>query len=70
MVSGGILLIIIGLLIWLNKMGIYHWVWRRDWPLILVILGILSLVSYLEGKDRFHIRYRRESRKLDEKEKE
>jgi uncharacterized integral membrane protein len=70
MVSGGILLIIIGLLIWLNKMGIYHWVWRRDWPLILVILGILSLVSYLEGKDRFHIRYRRESRKHDEKEEE
>ncbi len=70
MVSGGILLIIIGLLIWLNKMGIYQWVWRRDWPLILVILGILSLVSYLEGKDRFHIRYRRESRKLDEKEEE
>uniref|UniRef100_A0A7C2K5V4 LiaI-LiaF-like transmembrane region domain-containing protein n=1 Tax=candidate division WOR-3 bacterium TaxID=2052148 RepID=A0A7C2K5V4_UNCW3 len=68
MLSSGILLIIVGLLIWFNKMGLYVWVWRRDWPLILVIIGIVSLFSYLEGNDRFHVIYRRKKQDREEKE--
>ncbi len=55
MISGGLVLIIAGILIWLSKIGIYTWSWRRDWPLILVIIGILSIVSHLEGKKAFHV---------------
>ncbi|MDI6851905.1 MAG: DUF5668 domain-containing protein [bacterium] len=65
MISSGILLIIIGLLIWLNKIGVFSWQWGRDWPLILVIIGLLSLISYLEGNDKLRIWYRREKNKTE-----
>jgi Na+/H+ antiporter NhaD/arsenite permease-like protein len=65
MISGGVLLIIIGLIIWLNKMGIWQWSWGRDWPVILVIIGIISIIENLESKGKFVI-YFKKSKKGEE----
>ncbi len=69
MFTGGFILIVIGLLIWLNNMGIFSWRWGRDWPLILVILGIIQLISYLDRSAKFEIKYfRRKKREREEEE--
>jgi len=50
MISGGIFLIILGLLIWFHKIKLLEWKWSRDWPIILIILGIMSIISFFENK--------------------
>ncbi|UCG91582.1 MAG: hypothetical protein JSV97_10945 [candidate division WOR-3 bacterium] len=44
-ITGGILLIAVGLLIWFSNLGVLNIAWRRDWPVILIILGALGLVK-------------------------
>ena len=44
-ISGGIILIAVGALIWLSNLGIIHIWWRRDWPVLLIVIGILALVK-------------------------
>jgi hypothetical protein len=48
--SGGILLIAAGLLIWLGNLNILDITWRRDWPVILIIIGVLELVKHIVKK--------------------
>lgn len=48
--SAGILLIAIGLLIWLGNLKILDITWRRDWPLILIIIGLLELIKQIIRK--------------------
>ena len=43
----GILLIIIGLVIWLSNFGVIHISWRRDWPIILIVIGLIELIKYI-----------------------
>ncbi len=54
MIIEGLILIVIGLLIWLSKLGVFSYqvIFRRDWPLILVIIGILILVETITKKRR------------------
>jgi hypothetical protein len=44
-ISGGIILIVIGVLIWLSNFGVINIWWHRDWPVILILVGILALVK-------------------------
>jgi len=46
-ITGGIILLAIGLIIWLSNLGIIHVAWRRDWPVILIVIGIIELVKHL-----------------------
>lgn len=41
-----ILLIAIGILIWISNLGIIHIAWRRDWPVILIAIGIIELIKH------------------------
>lgn len=59
MISGGFLLVVIGVIIWLNKMGIWDWAWKRDWPVILILVGFMSIISHLEGRGKFRIMYKK-----------
>lgn len=49
-VFDAIVLILIGGVIWLSNLGLIHIVWRRDWPLIIVIIGIAQLIKYFFKK--------------------
>jgi len=44
-ISGGIILIAVGALIWLSNLGVMHIWWRRDWPVLLIVIGIIALVK-------------------------
>jgi len=39
-VFDAIVLIMVGAVIWMSNLGLLHIVWRRDWPLIIVIIGL------------------------------
>ncbi|MCX7785869.1 MAG: DUF5668 domain-containing protein [candidate division WOR-3 bacterium] len=49
-----LILISIGLWIWLSKLGVVSWriVFKRDWPLVLVIIGVLIFVEVITKKRR------------------
>ncbi|MEO0247847.1 MAG: DUF5668 domain-containing protein [candidate division WOR-3 bacterium] len=66
MISGGFLLIAIGVIIWLNKIGIWAWSWKRDWPVVLILIGIMSIISHLEGREKLRIIYKRNKNKESE----
>jgi hypothetical protein len=42
-----VLLIIIGAVIWLSNLGLLHILWRRDWPMIIVLIGLFQLLKCL-----------------------
>ncbi len=44
---GSILLISIGLFIWLSNMNVLHVEWKRDWPAILIIIGLVELIKHI-----------------------
>jgi len=46
-IFNGIILICIGVVIWLSNWGVLHIVWRRDWPIILIAVGVINLVKYV-----------------------
>lgn len=48
--TGGIMLITIGLLIWFSNLNILNIAWRRDWPIILIIVGVLALIKQIMRK--------------------
>ncbi|MEO0216166.1 MAG: DUF5668 domain-containing protein [candidate division WOR-3 bacterium] len=41
----GVILLAIGVIIWLSNLHIIHIVWRRDWPVILIAIGVLELIK-------------------------
>jgi len=49
-ISGGILLIAIGVLIWLSNLEVLNIAWRRDWPIILIAIGIVALLRHIVRK--------------------
>lgn len=49
---GAVTLIILGILFWLGKFEIIDFYWDRDWPVILIALGIFSLVNYFTRRKK------------------
>lgn len=46
----GLILIIIGIFFWLGNLGIFDFSWRRDWPIILIIIGVSQFVKLTPSK--------------------
>lgn len=68
----GIFLIVLGLFIWFLNLGVFSfWKWGRDWPWILVIIGIFSIIGYFKKKFRKSRKFKKEKIKdiLDKIEK-
>jgi hypothetical protein len=42
-----VILIVLGVLFWLGKFGIIDFYWSRDWPVVLIGLGVFSLVNHI-----------------------
>ncbi len=49
-IAGGLILIIIGFGIWLSNLGIININWKQDWPVILIIIGVLELIKNITRK--------------------
>ncbi len=59
-----IFLILIGLFIWLLNLGVFSfWKWGRDWPWIIIIIGVISLIEYLTRKFRTREKFKKEKTK-------
>jgi uncharacterized integral membrane protein len=46
-IIGGVILIVVGLLIWLSNLEVINIAWRRDWPVILIIIGVIELIKHI-----------------------
>lgn len=61
----GLMLILIGLFIWLLNLRVFSfWRWGRDWPWIIIIIGIISIAEYLSR--RFRKRKKIEKEKIQD----
>jgi hypothetical protein len=49
---GAVVLIVLGVLFWLGKFGIIDFYWDRDWPVILIAIGVFSLVNHFTRSRR------------------
>ncbi|TET24098.1 MAG: hypothetical protein E3J78_01705 [Candidatus Cloacimonadota bacterium] len=45
-------LIVLGVLFWLGKFGIIDFYWDRDWPVILIAIGVFSFVNIMVKKSK------------------
>jgi len=48
----GFIMIVLGTFFWLGKFGIINFYWNRDWPIILIVIGLVSLVNIFTGRKR------------------
>lgn len=48
----GLILILIGLALWLEKIGLSHFALAKNWPVILIILGLSVLIRGLKKKEK------------------
>lgn len=62
-----IILIVLGILFWLGKFDIISFYWSRDWPVVLIVIGLFSLVNYYARRMKKRNRTQRSVilRKLD-----
>lgn len=49
-IMSGLILIVVGLLIWFSNLEILDISWRRDWPVILIAIGIIELIKHFIKK--------------------
>lgn len=49
-ITAAVILIAAGALIWLSNLGIMDIAWKRDWPVILIVFGVLALIKHLLRK--------------------
>ena len=49
-ILGGIVLVAAGLLIWLNNLQVIHIYWQRDWPIILIAIGMIEIIKHVIKK--------------------
>jgi hypothetical protein len=49
-ILGGLILIVVGLLIWLNNLDVIQIYWRRDWPILLIALGLIEVIKHIIKK--------------------
>ncbi len=52
MVFWAIVFISVGVFVWLGNLGIFNFRWGRDWPVILVIIGLYFLTQLIPPKKR------------------
>ena len=52
MVFWAIVFIFIGVVVWLGNLGIFDFRWGRDWPVLLLILGIYCLTKAIPRRRR------------------
>jgi thiol:disulfide interchange protein len=52
MIILGIILILIGLSIWLEKIGFPKFALARNWPILLVLFGLWLLIKGLKKKGK------------------
>ena len=49
-ITGGLILIAVGLLIWLSNLEVIYIAWRRDWPVIFIAIGVIELLKHIFKK--------------------
>lgn len=49
-ILGGIVLVLAGMLIWLNNLDVIHIYWQRDWPIILIAIGLMEIIKQIIKK--------------------
>jgi hypothetical protein len=49
-ILGGLIFIVVGLLIWLNNLDVIQIYWRRDWPILLIALGLIEVMKHIMKK--------------------
>jgi len=49
-ILGGVILVAAGLLVWLNNLKVIHIYWQRDWPIILIAIGLIEIVKQIIKK--------------------
>lgn len=49
-ILGGLILIVVGILIWLNNLSLIHIYWRRDWPVLLIAIGLIEVTKHIIRK--------------------
>ncbi|MEO0102752.1 MAG: DUF5668 domain-containing protein [candidate division WOR-3 bacterium] len=52
MITLGIVLILIGLSLWLEKIGFSYFALVKNWPVILIIIGLSVLIRGLKKKTK------------------
>jgi amino acid permease len=52
----GIIIIIIGLWIWLSSLGVPYISFSKNWPLLIVFLGIYIIIRRLTKRRRYRVR--------------
>ena len=57
----GLVLIAIGVLLWLSKLNIIaiKVIWIRDWPMIIIVVGLMELIDALTGRPKRRTRTKR-----------
>ncbi|MCD5383284.1 DUF5668 domain-containing protein [candidate division WOR-3 bacterium] len=48
----GLIFLTVGILIWISNFGIISLSWQRDWPVILIIIGIYKLATLIPIRKR------------------
>ena len=55
-IKGSLFLVVLGMFIWLANMGyLAFWNWGRDWPWILIVIGLAGIFKHLFFRRRHHV---------------
>ncbi len=47
-----VVFIFVGAIIWLGNLGMFDFRWNRDWPILLLIVGLYLLIKAIPGRKR------------------
>lgn len=68
--SEALILIVIGVFIWLSNLGIFIFNFRRDWPVILIIIGVMEIFNGLFRPGKSWVKFGSKTKYNPEMEKE
>ena len=49
-ILGGVILLFVGILVWLNNLEVIHICWKRDWPVLLIVIGLIEILKHIIKK--------------------
>jgi hypothetical protein len=49
-ILSGVILVLVGVLIWLNNLEVVHIYWKRDWPVLLIAIGLIEVIKNIMKK--------------------